>query len=865
MKALLKDKWAWILFCGSVILCWLFVGQYGIFGSKVDWVSQHSVLPDYFRQRFYETGDLFPDFAWNLGGGQNIYNFAYYGLFNPVLLCSYLLPFVKMDVYIMVSSILCYGISVVLFYFWLAGRNFSRCTQAGTAAMFALAAPLIYHSYNQLMFVNYMPFLCLALLGTDRYFRQKRSGMLLIGVCGMIFSSFYFSIGGMAVLCIYAFGEYLWMEDLRRGSLIRFGKRGGAFAGNLFLAVLLAGILLVPSFLSICAGRQEDIQTEITVKAAAFKPERFFYSAYGIGLTTFGLVCLIAGVICYEKWRERWNSLCILIVFMVPLFGYLLNGGLYDKDKVFIPFLPLICLEIGRYSSRLPNQGKGRLKPYLPYVFVIILVCVERNYGAFTKYWPLVLVDSCLMLLLFWICRRYSGRPWPLLASCVILFAYGWYMNWHQDTMISREDYEQIQDSELADSIRQVLEEDSSLYRLDVVGNGTENKNNLNRIFQIGQNITSVYSSAYNDDYRRFRNDIFKLNVPFRNYMMQSASDNPFFLRFMGVKYLAARRAPEGYRLLREGGNYNIYGSESAAPAVYVTDQVMGEQEYFDLNFPDNQTALLQNAIIPGESGKAAGEQKRMKACELTVPLTETETLSIEQTEDGYLIRAKKETEVEAELLGTEEQDTLLALSFDVENQKPNKDMFVRVQGQTNRLSAENHEYANHNTEFTYAVTLPDNGQQLTDSGAETDGIQDAANPAGARSVQLKFGPGEYKIKNIKAFSGTIGELENPKLYENPVRIRREDIKGDKLTGSVSASVDGYLITSLPYDENFTIRIDGEKTEVLRVNTAFTGARITAGEHQIALEYSAPGKGLGMLLSILGIAILLARRIFLKN
>lgn len=29
--------------------------------SKVDWLSQHSVLPDYFRQQFYATGKIFPN------------------------------------------------------------------------------------------------------------------------------------------------------------------------------------------------------------------------------------------------------------------------------------------------------------------------------------------------------------------------------------------------------------------------------------------------------------------------------------------------------------------------------------------------------------------------------------------------------------------------------------------------------------------------------------------------------------------------------------------------------------------------------------------------------------------------------------
>ncbi len=49
-----------------------------VFGANVDWISQHSVLPEYFRQQFYSTGNLFPEFTANIGGGQNIYNFSYH-------------------------------------------------------------------------------------------------------------------------------------------------------------------------------------------------------------------------------------------------------------------------------------------------------------------------------------------------------------------------------------------------------------------------------------------------------------------------------------------------------------------------------------------------------------------------------------------------------------------------------------------------------------------------------------------------------------------------------------------------------------------------------------------------------------------
>lgn len=69
-----KDFTAAGLFFFSLLLCRLFVLQYGVFGSSIDWISQHSTLADCFRKRFYATGNLFPDFAWNLGGGQNIYH-----------------------------------------------------------------------------------------------------------------------------------------------------------------------------------------------------------------------------------------------------------------------------------------------------------------------------------------------------------------------------------------------------------------------------------------------------------------------------------------------------------------------------------------------------------------------------------------------------------------------------------------------------------------------------------------------------------------------------------------------------------------------------------------------------------------------
>ena len=166
-----KTKLPYFILTAAVLFfCWLFCIRNGVFGSRVDWISQHSVLPAYFRQLFYSTGQLFPEFAANIGGGQNIYNFSYYGLYSPVILISYLLPWVDMGTYIMAAMIISLVVAVLLFYRWLLQRGISNIVSIFVAMLFMLSGPMIYHSYNQIMFVNYMPFLCLALIGVDRYF-----------------------------------------------------------------------------------------------------------------------------------------------------------------------------------------------------------------------------------------------------------------------------------------------------------------------------------------------------------------------------------------------------------------------------------------------------------------------------------------------------------------------------------------------------------------------------------------------------------------------------------------------------------------------------------------------------------------------
>ncbi len=411
-------------------LCWLLVLRHGIFGAKVDWISQHSVFPAYFRQQFYDTGQLFPEFAPHIGAGQNIYHFSYYGLLNPFVLLSYLLPFVKMSSYMMVVQFLCLLASVELFYFWLKKQGIAEKICFSVTVMFLLAGPMIFHSYNQIMFVQYMPFLCGGLLGVDRYFSlQKKTGCrgagLIMCTFFMIMTSFYFSLGGLLTIGLYGLYRFFKNKE-EQGETVTFlslVKEGCSFGIILLLPVLMAGILLIPTAMAL-TGR-ESISAGISFRQLflpQFRIKGILYSPYGIGLTSFALTVL-AALVWRKSRAEKVTAFCCLFFLGIPLWTSILNGGLYLRDKVWIPLLPLLCFLVAVYLDHLDKEKENlTCWSFLPYIFPLFLIGLQGE--GVTAKGIYLLVDSMSMLLAFSYLYRRKKIGMLLLSPLLFLVVY---------------------------------------------------------------------------------------------------------------------------------------------------------------------------------------------------------------------------------------------------------------------------------------------------------------------------------------------------------------------------------------------------------------------------------------------------------
>lgn len=116
--------------------------------------------------------------------------------------------------------------------------------------------------------------------------------------------------------------------------------------------------------------------------------------------------------------------------------------------------------------------------------------------------------------------------------------------------------------------------------------------------------------------------------------------------------------------------------------------------------------------------------------------------------------------------------------------------------------------------------------------------------------------------ENVNLYYSEISELHMEilapaleKLKKNGMQI--ENQAGGNLSGKVTVPDGQVLMTSIPYDEGWSVWIDGEKAEAEPFAGTFLAVKCPAGEHGIRLSYMSPGVFSGILVGILSLIMAL--------
>ena len=198
----------------SLFITLILVGNNHFYGSKIDWINQHTVIPNLFRNLFYETKSFIPNYIFHLGAGQNIFNYSYYGLMSPIILISYLLPFIKMEIFIATASIILYTVTGILLYEFLNKHNISKKMSLLSAMAFQTVAPITFQFHHHIMFVWYLPFLIMALYGVEEYLNKKKSFLLITSILLIILTNYYYSVPSLMIIVIYGIYKLISKKEI---------------------------------------------------------------------------------------------------------------------------------------------------------------------------------------------------------------------------------------------------------------------------------------------------------------------------------------------------------------------------------------------------------------------------------------------------------------------------------------------------------------------------------------------------------------------------------------------------------------------------------------------------------------------------
>ena len=752
-----KDKRTLCLL-GLLSIVSVFLLTTHVFGNRIDWYSQHVVIGDALRHAIRSEGTLFPTYIKELMSGGNIYHFSYYGYLRPDILIGALLIHIDMQTIIIAYSVLMMTLSVLCCYIFLRQhtKDENICI---FVSLLVLLSSIFFHSHKQIMFVNYMPFLFLALISIEK------KNFVAFTLCGslIVLHSYFYCIGCFIVCFIYL--------------LYRHPGEWKKLFISYILIVLLTAILTIPTLLVILSNGKSGAPTQL---ASLFIPslnlKGLLYSKYGCGLIYISYILLVLAL--SDKQLQKLSAVC-LVSFYFPLVWFIMNGFLYARSKIMLVFIPLVAYIMCMMFVKI-KEGNIKLSKYSLILLIIPVFFIE---------YPLSALIDCLFVILL-LLQKKKNLIYAYLVIPMLVVSY---------TNCPSSFY---QPKKYEKNVSQLVRRNKIITAADLTTRQNVNQTYGNRI-----NRVSGYTSTNNKYYNTFLFDTLRIPIPTNNRVAQNDTDNIFYLRALGIDtVISKRQAPYGYSLKDQAKNIKLYQSNTALPQAYATSSLMSEKQFKQLSYPYTLDTLMNCAIV----NKGNSHYKSQ---------------FVEENpgfKKSYHIKNKQKIEL---TLKRQTNNEIVVLECDIVNNRPEKGVFITVNGMKNKLASITNPYYHPHTHFTFVTTT--------------------------NQLKVSLSKGNYLIKNIKMHTLPASAL-NQKV--DALNLKKTS---HVLEGNIHVSKDGYFITRIPYEKGYRLYVDNKEVNIEKVNQAFIGCPISKGSHQVKITFSPPGYTFACITSGAGVILLI--------
>lgn len=792
-------------------------------------------------ERFNSSGFNFWD--WSSGFGANSFSNVFYFLSSPFFYLSLLFEKNVVPYLFLYINLFKLFLLFSFSYLWLSGNNQNqmRTSLIGAFILTFSGWVLFYYHYN--FFLDAFLIYSLILYFIDQFILDKRKFLytFMIAILGIV--NFYFLymfipfIGLYSIFKLYLKGDTFTKSCKQLISLIFFS----------LLGLALSSLILLPSISIILqTPRLQDItQLDLFSIIGRFDVYRFFSSLYspvmkrldptfymstevyqglgwggGVSLyTSLMFPLLIPFVFKLEK-RLKVGIIIfygILLFLSIFLVFYRLLQGTVDVRWYYM-FVLMNVFVVTKILSNLSILKISRKEIVLSTLFTVLTIIILYSFSYVKGYYGSELNLKVLTV--------------NMIYSLLIVSVYGYILTWEKTKIayvfvvvlieVSVSFYipliqnPPIEESELAGYVQTINDrsvvdyiesKDKDFYR---ILKDNENYLTQNEPFAQAYASMSFYSSVYNYSLDRYYD---RFNETYSIPNTYGRDDTYLFSSF---KYYVTKSGqhsePFGFVKLGTYKEFDIYINEYFVPLIYTQKSTLNQSVFESKSYLE-QDALLLNYVVTEESNQKT-----------TIDTNELINYA---------------TQVHAQRYYLPLPETSQAMKIIIENPYINnikirflKDgKFIREESFYQYFYIS--KYINPDEGITEVeILLPQ--EDSSDSGY---------------NIYLDLDLSNYDTwyQNLK-----------PGFSTNLM------VGDDQISAEVnSLSNQTWVVTSIPYDKGWSLKVDQKTVEIKNVDMGFIGFMVNEGTHQIELKYETPYLKLGIFIS-LGtlICIILSRIIF---
>jgi len=813
----------------------------------LDLNGQYIYYYEYFRGIFLADNSLLYSFGRSLGG-EMIGTFAYY-LASPFSLILLLFPRVLITEAVLAMILIKVGAATLTFAIYL---RVARKAQPLTVILFSTMYGLM--SYNIIQTMNPMwldgpIFFPLIILAVERLVDLNRWPLYVFFLSLLFMANFYIGyMVGIFVMVYFFYYLYLgkkygnWRAGLKKFSTF-IAASLFALAGSLWLILPTYNALRFGKFgftnPSFAPFQKLDIfdllakMLPLSYDSVNVQGQPFVYS----GLLALVLLISFFSAKMIDN-RKKFAAATLLSVVFVILSVSTLDLVLHGfQEPIWLNFrysfvLTFFVLLIGHeaYSALAPADQKMIFRTGL--VLLVVIAFLGRFAGDWLKPEKTIWLSYILVLLYCWLLYsikidQYAppAKPDKLflpaasghrILEVLLLFVVflELFLNTialidsaHKEVYFSeRATYRDYFDR-LYPVVNYLVEKDHDFYRTETVMRRT-----VNDPLALGIHGVSHSSSVLNQSVIDL---MYRLGFAAREHWTSYKGATPVSDALLGVRYIIAEKPVNSlYSETYKGDEVRVYKNHYALPIAYAVDQKIQAIELDSHDPFANQNFLLSSMI-----GEPYTEFFKL------LSIREILFENIEGVEqDGIVIYTILNPAQNAHI------------EYLIETAEGNEMYMYLVSSIPRKVNIwKDHEYVD--TFFDYGTVYI---------------VPLGSNP-GSASISLITTPieGEYYLNHNLFYY-----LDRPVFEEAMARLsgskaQVERISDTRLRMEVEMEEGQILFTSIPYDEGWQVRVDGEKAEIVKTLDSLLAVEMLPGKRVVTLDYCPRGFKAGMIISII--------------